>query len=756
MITSCSRNEYGNRIVTERILDNIVIRYFQMWKNFLKVLVAGSFLTPVVSYAQAPTLLQIQNGQPIVWGPQTQDFSKAGTITGLHVDISGQDASGANVTANSLTQSLTTWFQGAPSSWGTAAGVNTGTSGATIPLLNSSPTWSGNHTFNAAVTFNGLNTVGNGHSFNFADASGNNSGFVTSGNSLLFRGTTSAGAALTAFTLPLHTDTPILTFSIPISVGLTATTVLSGSSMTPNINLATNISGTFTGSGSLVNIAVNSDTSAVSATNFVFPLKVTSQFGGIGTAGDRVVGYFNLVSNVAIPTGGPDQQYNTLLSFYDGLVNVGGTGLTGGLSRGSAVAFYPQTWLHAGATNYSSAVNYEADIIVTSTIQQLTVGGTIAGGDVVSLVFTSASDIPGSPVTVTYTTGAGNTPTHIVNGLMAAINANANLQTAGIAGMQNAASSSVLDINSQTQTTISVAVSSTGAESVVLGSVISGASTKQKQGASITRGANDSQQGFVIDNGFGLATLAHAAISGGFRTGYFVQAGAMARSGTIFGAQEQTIMNQGSVQGPFAPLKVKYGFDLSNVNFTISGGASLRMPGFQVDGTGVMSLKNATFTTDTNGLTIGITGVVGSGNPAIVSGGGGGSGVLQLNYFPGDIVKDANGGQYLVATTNPSTGAATALTTLVQPSAVSSLGTAIATTGGSGTGLTITPTGVTNNTLFLQPSGGPLKGGSGMFTANGAVATTMTSLGPTGSHTTVQEWLTVTDASGTVRYIPAY
>ncbi len=38
----------------------------------------------------------------------------------------------------------------------------------------------------------------------------------------------------------------------------------------------------------------------------------------------------------------------------------------------------------------------------------------------------------------------------------------------------------------------------------------------------------------------------------------------------------------------------------------------------------------------------------------------------------------------------------------------------------------------------------------------GAVATTMTSLGPTGSHTTVQKWLVVLDNTGTRRFVPAY
>lgn len=39
---------------------------------------------------------------------------------------------------------------------------------------------------------------------------------------------------------------------------------------------------------------------------------------------------------------------------------------------------------------------------------------------------------------------------------------------------------------------------------------------------------------------------------------------------------------------------------------------------------------------------------------------------------------------------------------------------------------------------------------------NDTVATTMTSLGPQGSHTTVQEWLVVVNNAGVVRYIPAY
>jgi hypothetical protein len=42
------------------------------------------------------------------------------------------------------------------------------------------------------------------------------------------------------------------------------------------------------------------------------------------------------------------------------------------------------------------------------------------------------------------------------------------------------------------------------------------------------------------------------------------------------------------------------------------------------------------------------------------------------------------------------------------------------------------------------------------FTANATTATVMTSLGPAGASTTIAEWLTIQNASGTVRYIPCY
>lgn len=45
---------------------------------------------------------------------------------------------------------------------------------------------------------------------------------------------------------------------------------------------------------------------------------------------------------------------------------------------------------------------------------------------------------------------------------------------------------------------------------------------------------------------------------------------------------------------------------------------------------------------------------------------------------------------------------------------------------------------------------------SAAFAANGTVATSLGSLGPTGSHTTVQTWLKFIDSTGTTRYVPCF
>lgn len=522
----------------------------------------------------------------------------------------------------------------------------------------------------------------------------------------------------------LGPDTDITINIVPKGAGVVATpspfrfsfALALSSTLNSFLSMDTNITGGgYTGGRGMMNVSTSTDVAAQTLAASFPLLNVSRNFGGVGTAGPRQGAIVQIQQSAAIALN-VDDQYVALLAGYRSDFNAGGTGLGPGQSQGAGYAFYPQVQLAPGATNYTIASLMEGDLIVRSTTQPLTVSGAIANGDVITLTFTGAT-IVGSPLAVTYTAGTGNLATHIVNGLMAAINANAALRTAGIAGDQDITTSTILNLYWQTQATVSVAVGTTGAETLTLGTVVSGASTREKAAMSIARGFRDSQQGVDRNVALEIGDATHAPVSGQYTKAISIGSNGVwpvSPLGTLLGATEQVILNQ-TISGPFSAMKAKYGIDWSQVNFSQASGASLRMPGFQVDGAGVLSLKNATFTTDTTGLTIDVVGRVGSGNPAIVAGGGGGAGSLNnQNYFVGDIVKDANGGQYLVTTTNASTGAVTALTTLVQPStATASLGTGIATTGGSGAGLTITPTGVANTTLALLPTAGGKLGFNG-------------------------------------------
>jgi hypothetical protein len=76
----------------------------------------------------------------------------------------------------------------------------------------------------------------------------------------------------------------------------------------------------------------------------------------------------------------------------------------------------------------------------------------------------------------------------------------------------------------------------------------------------------------------------------------------------------------------------------------------------------------------------------------------------------------------------------------------------------SGTAPAIQATGSTDLDIKLlaNGTGTAQMGSAGMFAANGAVATSLGSVGPTGASTTVVKWLSIKDNGGTLRYIPCW
>lgn len=161
-----------------------------------------------------------------------------------------------------------------------------------------------------------------------------------------------------------------------------------------------------------------------------------------------------------------------------------------------------------------------------------------------------------------------------------------------------------------------------------------------------------------------------------------------------------------------------------------------------LDGTGIpLTLSGATLAgtiTLPNSGQITSGGLLGIGTPAstsgiTVSGAGAAGGIKTIN-----------------TTATSSQGGLTA---------INDVGTAIQLTQAGSTSSFGNVGGIFENgspTLLFPPSNTVKFASANSFSSNGAVGTVLGSVGPSGSHTTVQTWLTIVDSGGTTRYIPCF
>ena len=175
----------------------------------------------------------------------------------------------------------------------------------------------------------------------------------------------------------------------------------------------------------------------------------------------------------------------------------------------------------------------------------------------------------------------------------------------------------------------------------------------------------------------------------------------------------------------------------------VSGGTNWTMNEYATDGYGNWGYV----TSASGGAVMGLLVTTFGRQPAAHNG--------TVTWYPDSVASSQTaGGGTLPGSTFTVTEAwaqiASPVLTLGGTAALSLLGPTIGIGASSTTAINI------GNSVSTTTIAGVLKGAAATFTANGSVATTMTSLGPTGAHATVQEWFTVTDTGGTVRYIPAY
>lgn len=418
--------------------------------------------------------------------------------------------------------------------------------------------------------------------------------------------------------------------------------------------------------------------------------------------------------------------------------NAGGTG-NNTLAAGSFYGMNPQILLQQGATYWRLAnAMGEANLAVYASSQTLTIGGTPAAGDTVTVTFTSA-DISGSPLSLVWTVGASQTTAMVANSIASLIWSNTALQNAKVSA---SVSGSVVKLLWYTHiASLTVTTGKTGTVTSALGSVTGGASVDIKVMGSFIRLAEDSAPGslnsaFLLlsaQPGSGTAGLFNNGIVFGGITGYNGE-WSWHKGSTLIGANPPTSYGGAGLTHPLVPTYAQYGIDFSEVAFSGNSGASIRVPGFQIasDTTGAVYIGGAKIANTSSGLLLDSSGGATASAVALSSGGGGGAGVAVGNYFAGDVGFDAYGGAYRVDTVNASTGAVATFTVLVYPSYQSGAAPANpqAVSFGSGTGWTVNITWPTNPGITVQAASGKV----GFFGATPIVKPTGVAVTAAGVH----------------------
>lgn len=146
-------------------------------------------------------------------------------------------------------------------------------------------------------------------------------------------------------------------------------------------------------------------------------------------------------------------------------------------------------------------------------------------------------------------------------------------------------------------------------------------------------------------------------------------------------------------------------------------------------------------------------GATGTGGATTISGGGGGStsgNAGSVTVQGGAAIGSGSGGDATVRAGNRAgTGAGSSVSITASNGVTTGAGGAVSITAGNGVS-------AVGGDITLTTGTGSTQGAINFVNtnvANGAVATTVTSLGPTGSSTTIQGWLAI-KVGGTARYIP--
>lgn len=270
---------------------------------------------------------------------------------------------------------------------------------------------------------------------------------------------------------------------------------------------------------------------------------------------------------------------------------------------------------------------------------------------------------------------------------------------------------------------------------------LTGSSPAAKYGAWILSYNTDMVQGASADIGLGIFGQSKSTSTRGWK------------SGISFGSGPNGYWNPISSNGSFIIFAPNAGDTLSAVSvFDFS----------KLTSCSAWDYAAPNFTVACDGTTLVTSlGRFGGGNVGLVISGAGNAGV-QVNSTDGALLQIGNLSPGTPVTTFPTISAGSGL--ILYATSGSNPDRSVAINGAGAGSVSFQPGGLVSidqvGNVFAPSIGhgaGTFKvAGSGQWTANGTTATTMTSLGPAGAHTTIQKWLTVLDNTGATIYVPGY
>jgi hypothetical protein len=523
------------------------------------------------------------------------------------------------------------------------------------------------------------------------------------------------------------------------------------------------------------------------------PTTVFAQLGpipGLPLSGGTLTGALHLGTNVldgsaiaftggtlnGVAIGGttPSTVAGTTGNFTGLLTLTGGASIQGNVTGSNNTLTFPtvnagnnRTLTASGALTpaFYGQIGQLAGSVTSPTVPsvfEVSIGGDVADGHTLSnqLVgflindtFGNSALMEGSRVGLSVVTGlAAGTQTGNKTAGISPIYGGANFwetihATEGGTGLTTATSNgSAINLNPQLVFTSAATDWTEGSIAEYDIGIQSGASVVRKFGIKLTQLNTDVVQGTIADAGLKF---------GG-------QTGAVGwKNSILFGGDQspwtatQTLLKaEYSTQQLTAPNTISgFAADLLEVSLPAfaSTGGLIRGPGFAVGGDAVMQDGTALFSPSSSGLSIDAKGSIETA-VSINSGG--------TSCAAGDILDIGSNGRVVVNSAN--SGVVATYTVLDPPYDFSGSppatlsATAYPSSPGPCTGVVFNVTWSARTLLTFNPSGGAVKFGSGAFTANGSTVLALSNIGPSGAHATVQEWLTITDAGGTVRYIPAF